>query len=144
MRIAAIKLATAVAVVALATTACGATISDKYKVKNEPATVEEVEGEEVWKVTLTSQATTRLGIETANVWTASEGLAVPSSALWLDTEGVFWVYMNPEPNVYLRHAVDVVDDDGERALISAGPPDGTVIVSVGVPELFGTEVGVGK
>lgn len=144
MRSADLKLAAAAAVLALTATACGATIDDKYKVKNEPATVEEVEGLEVWKVTLTPQATTRLGIETINVRTSSDWLAVPSSALWLDTEGVFWVYTNPEPNVYLRHAVDVADDDGQTALLTAGPATGTTVVSVGVPELFGTEVGVGK
>lgn len=139
MRLAALAIATA----AIAITACGQPISDKHII-DEPAEVSEVPGLDVWKVTLTPKATERLGIETSQVSTVEGSLAVPSSSLWLDTKGVFWVYTNPEPNVYLRHAVDIVDDDGRFAVLSAGPVLGTDIVTVGVSELYGTEVGVGK
>jgi len=124
--------------------ACGDPISDKYVIEDDPATLEDVAGSELKKVTLTEQANQRLGIETDKVSVSGDNLVVPSGALWLDVQGVFWVYMNPEPNVFLRHPVTVVDDDGARAVLSSGPPDGTTIVTVGVPELFGAEVGVGK
>ncbi|NND02471.1 MAG: hypothetical protein HKN91_06770 [Acidimicrobiia bacterium] len=128
---------------ALGLAACGQPISDKHVI-DEPAEVTEVAGLDVWKVTLTPRATERLGIETTRVSDREGDLAVPSSSLWLDTKGLFWVYTNPEPNVYLRHVVDVVDDDGSFAVLAAGPSIGTPIVSVGVSELYGTEVGVGK
>jgi len=131
------------AAAAFALSACGQPVSDKHVI-DEPAVVSEVAGLEVWKVTLTPKATERLGIETTAVSNLEGELAVPSSSLWLDTKGIFWVYTNPEPNVYLRHAVDVVDDDGAFAVLAAGPSIGTSIVSVGVAELYGTEVGVGK
>jgi len=131
------------AATSVALAACGQPISDKHVI-DEPAEVSEVPGLDVWKVTLTPKATERLGIETTTVSNLEGDLAVPSSSLWLDTKGVFWVYTNPEPNVYLRHAVDVVDDDGAFAVLAAGPSSGTQIVSVGVAELYGTEVGVGK
>ena len=139
LRVAAMFLAAA----AVALSACGQPISDKHVI-DEPAEVSEVPGLDVWKVTLTPKASERLGIETTTVSTLGGDLAVPSSSLWLDTKGVFWVYTNPEPNVFLRHAVDVVDDDGAFAVLAAGPSTGTPIVSVGVAELYGTEVGVGK
>ncbi len=129
---------------AFTASACGEPISDKYVIENEPFTLEDIAGSDLKKVTLTPKATERLGITTSQVSANGDSLEVPSSALWLDIEGVFWVYMNPEPNVFLRHAVVVEDDDGSRAVLSEGPPGGTTVVTAGVPELFGTEVGVGK
>jgi hypothetical protein len=124
--------------------ACGDPISDKYTIENQPYELEEVAGSDLLKVVLEPAAVARLGIEVASVEDAAEGLVVPSGALWMDVEGRFWVYMNNEPNAYLRHEVDLLDDDGTRALLAAGPSVGTDVVIFGVPELFGTEVGVGK
>ncbi len=138
-----LRMLAVVGLVGVLAAGCGAPISDKYVI-DEPYTLEAVDGTELWKVTLTEQAVRRLGIDTEQVSTSGEFLVVPSGALWLDTKGVFWVYTNPEPNVFLRHAVTVEDDDGAMALLSAGPAEGTTVVTVGVPELYGTEVGVGK
>ncbi len=125
-------------------TACGEQISDKYVIEDQPATLTEIPGTKLKTVALTEKAVERLGIRLAEVATASETLMVPSGALWMDVEGTFWVYTSPEPNVYVRHAVEVVDDDGEIAVLASGPDAGTLVVTAGVPELFGTEVGVGK
>ena len=138
-----LRLVVAAVALAVAATACGDPISDEHII-DEPFTLEPVAGTELAKVRLTAKAAERLGIETMEVWTNSDQLTVPSSALWLDTKGQFWVYTNPQPLVYLRHAVTIVDDNGEFALLSEGPAEGTTIVSVGVSELYGTEVGVGK
>jgi hypothetical protein len=131
-------------VLAFAVAACGSQISDKYVIENEPYTLEPVIGSELLKVTLDEQAVERIGIQVGHVTSSSEQQLVPSGALWMDVDGVFWVYTNPEPNVYLRHRVDVLDDDGTHAILASGPEPGTPVVTVGVPELFGTEVGVGK
>ena len=133
----------AIASLTLALAACGDPISDEHII-DEPFTLEPIEGTELAQVTLTERAVERLGIETMEVWTVEDQLAVPSSALWLDPKGHFWVYTNPRPLVYLRHEVTIADDNGEFAVLSSGPEDGTVVVSVGVSELYGTEVGVGK
>ena len=137
------RTAVAALIILAVVTGCGDPISDKHII-DEPATVEPVVGSELGRVTLTQRAAERLGIETVEVWTNTGQLAVPSSSLWLDPKGSFWVYTNPEPLVYFRHEVVVEDDNGEVALLSIGPPSGTRIVSVGVSELYGTEVGVGK
>lgn len=136
--------AVAAVVIALAVTACGGQISDKYVIEEEPFTLQPVAGSDLKQVTLEPKAVERIGIQVASVTEQSPQLLVPSSALWMDIEGVFWVYTNPAPNVYLRQAVDVIDDDGTFATLASGPAPGTTVVIVGVPELFGTEVGVGK
>lgn len=123
---------------------CGQQISDKYVIEDEPATLTDIAGSDLKIVTLTEDASVRLGIETTLVSATGSALVVPSGALWMDIEGVFWVYTNPEPLVFRRHAVDVVDDDGQIATLSTGPAADTRVVTVGVPELFGAEVGVGK
>ena len=134
----------ALILIAVAFAACGGQISDKYVIEDQPYVLEPVPGSEIKQVTLDAKAVERIGIQIASVTEQSPELLVPSSALWMDIEGVFWVYTNPAPNVYLRQAVDVIDDDGTVATLASGPSPGTSVVIVGVPELFGTEVGVGK
>lgn len=128
----------------LLTSGCGEALSDKYVIHDDPVTLAEVAGSELQEVTLTERAAERLGVTVAEVSSRGDDLVVPSGALWLDIKGVFWVYTNPEPNTFLRYPVTVEDDDGRTATLSAGPPAGTRVVTVGVPELFGAEVGVGK
>jgi len=133
-----------VVALAVAVGACNRAEAAKHQI-DEPATVEPIEGSDLSRVTLTERAVERLGIETVAVAAAGGDLrAVPSGALWLDIEGVFWVYTNPEPNVFVRHAVVVEDDNGRIATLSDGPDLGIKVASVGISELFGTEVGVGK
>jgi hypothetical protein len=57
--------------------------------------------------------------------------------------GAAWVYTAPEPLVYVRHPIVVDYVEGDRAVLSKGPPPGTAVVTVGVAELYGIEVGVG-
>lgn len=137
-------LVTCLLALALLAGACGKAISDKYEIENEPFTLEEIAGTDLKKVVLTQRATERIGIEVALVGESGSSLVVPSSALWMDIEGVFWVYTNPEPLTYIRHAVTPIDHDGALTYLATGPDAGTTVVSIGVPELFGTEVGVGK
>ena len=131
-------------VLALAVAACGSQISDKYVIEDQPYTLEAVAGSELFEVTLEPEAVDRIGIQVGAVTGSAETRLVPSGALWMDVDGRFWVYTNPQTNVFLRHEVDVVYDDGTHATLASGPELGTSVVTVGVPELFGTEVGVGK
>ena len=49
-----------------------------------------------------------------------------------------------EELVYVRAPIDVIRIDGDRALLSDGPPLGTEVVTVGAAELLGTEYEVGE
>lgn len=123
--------------------ACGGTVSDEHVIE-QPATVEEVEDGEVARVTLTESASVRLDIQTVAVEPKGKGLSVPSAALYLTVDGSWWVYTNPEPLVYVRHEVSIDLEQGGRAILSNGPPVGTEVVTIGVPELYGTETGNGS
>ncbi len=71
-------------------------------------------------------------------------LVVPWSAIVRDAQGGAWVYQRNPGNQFVRRAVMVRSLAGEWAVLDRGPPAGTVVVSVGVAELFGTEFGTGK
>jgi hypothetical protein len=109
-----------------------------------PATKVEIEGTDRYQVILTEKAAERLDIQTTEVSEVEGGLMVPSDALILDTDGVYWVYVNPEPLTYERAVVTPVREADGEAFFTDGPAPGTPIVVVGVPELYGEETGVGK
>jgi hypothetical protein len=99
-------------------------------------------------VILTPEAIKRIGIETAPVRDAQVRgqlrKVVPYSAVIYDLHGQTWVYTNPQSFTYVRETISVDFIDGDLAVLSKGPPSGTAIVTVGVPELYGTESGVGE
>jgi hypothetical protein len=53
------------------------------------------------------------------------------------------VYTSTEELVFMRHEVKIAREAGGLAYLTAGPPVGTKVVTVGVPELSGIEDGVG-
>jgi hypothetical protein len=115
--------------------------------EGEPASVEHIEGSEISRVTLTQQASDRLGIETGQM--ADETIdgtvtrTIPYSAVVYDASGNAWTYTNPEPLVFVRAPITIDRIDGDRAILTDGPAAGTAIVTVGGILLFGTEFGVG-
>ena len=132
---------TAVSLIATVLVAgCGKAPSDAHVI-DEPATVEMV-GAEIARITLTERAVQRLDIQTAPVRSDDGPLVVPSAAIFVDPDGVFWVYTNPEPLVFLRQEVGLVRQDGEDTFLFKGPAVGTDVVTVGVPELYGAEYGI--
>ncbi len=68
---------------------------------------------------------------------------VPYSALIYDPKGHTWVYTSPQPRTFTRHKVVVEYIQGDEAVLKDGPAAGTVVASVGVAELYGTEFKVG-
>lgn len=112
-----------------------------------PAEVEPIEGSDLSRIILTEQAVQRIGLRTEQVrLVKAEGQAqpvVPYSALIYDVHGQTWVYTSPEPRTFVRQKVEVDDIEGDLAFLEAGPPVGTVVVSVGAAELYGTEFKVG-
>jgi len=95
------------------------------------------------QLTLSAKAAERLGVATAPVAATGSMLSIPYAAVVYDAEGATWAYVNAEPLVYLREAITVEEIDGDVALISAGPPTGTTVVTTGAAELYGAEIGVG-
>ncbi len=71
-------------------------------------------------------------------------LVIPVASLLYDLNGETWIYISPEPLQFLRFpvVVDYIKDD--LVVLVAGPPVGTKVAIVGVPELHGADTGVGK
>lgn len=118
-------------------------VSEEHVIE-EPAKVEPLESTDVARITLTGPAAERLDIQTVPVEQEEEQIVVPSAAVMVDPGGVFWVYTSPQPLVFIRHEISIDHETGDRAYLSGGPPAGTAIVTVGVPELYGAETGIGK
>lgn len=104
----------------------------------EPYTVEPIEGTDQVAVLLTEDGIERIGLET----TTSDGSSVPESAIWIDTEGLEWVYTNPESGRFVREQVTVERYEDGVATLAEGLPPGTQVVTVGVAELIGSEFGI--
>ncbi len=122
---------------------CGGAVADAYTIEHEPASVATPAGSDHPQVIVEEEAAQRLAIQTTVVQPAPEGVAVPSSAVFVDPDGVWWVYTNPEPLVFERHEIGLEREEGGVAYLSSGPPAGATVVTVGVPELYGVEEAVG-
>lgn len=132
-------------------TACGQQTVDAAG--QDPAKVEQIEGSELSRVTLSPDAVRRLGISTVEVRTtgasgsSSARTVVPYAAILYDSDGKTWTYTNVAENVFVREEVviDRVQELGAEqvALLTDGPSAGTRVVTIGAAELFGTETGVG-
>jgi hypothetical protein len=126
----------------------GPEASTGHATGHEAAIVEPVEGSEFARVRLSSRAVERLGIATTPVRTSQSSgrlarTVIPYDAVLYDTSGRSFAYTNPEPLVYVRAQVAIESIAGEDAVLRAGPPVGTEVVTVGAAELFGAEFGVG-
>lgn len=119
--------------------------------KIESARLEQVQGTELSRVILTAKAAERLGIKTAPVRdvqatrsrTGTQRTVVPYAAVLYGAHGDTWVYISPGPLVFVRHRISVDYIEGDRAVLSNGPPSGIEVVTVGAALLFGTEFKVG-
>ncbi len=115
--------------------------------KIEPAVVEHIEHSELSTLTLTEKAVQRTGIKTETVGEQSVSdksvKTIAYAAVLYGPQGRTWVYKNPKPLVYVRHEIKVDRIDGDVAYLLEGPPVGTVVVTQGVSELYGTEYHVG-
>jgi hypothetical protein len=109
----------------------------------EPSKLEPVKGsEDLQRVTFTAEGARRVGLRTAPVRRGASHTVVPYAALLYDPEGKTYVYTSPKPLQYVRAEVKVDRIEGNRVLLSAGPPVGTEVVTVGATEVYGTELEV--
>ena len=111
-----------------------------------PAIVEDIEGTDLSSVVLTERAIERIGLQTTEVIEVHHSparLVVPYSSIIYDYKGQAWVYTNPEPRTFVRQKVVIDFIEGDNVFLHDGPPVGTVVATVGVTELYGTETKVG-
>ena len=136
---------------------CGEVDESSSSSSDSPAHLEPIEGSTLKRVVLVPRAVERLGITTAEVRTASpqerEGLvpagqaartAIPFEAVLYDKAGAPFTYTNPKGWEYVRHPITLDGIKNNVAVMSAGPPPGTWVVTVGGIELYGAETGGGK
>ena len=105
-----------------------------------PAEVEEIADSDVQRVTLTSDAASRIGLESATAQQDGEQTAVPYAALIYDSEGEPWVYQIVGDLTFVRAEVDVDRVDGDVAWLSDGLEPGVRVVTVGASEIYGAEL----
>ncbi len=86
----------------------------------------------------------RVSVELTRVGAGKPQKIVPYSSVLYDVHGNTWVYTNPKPLVFVRHAITVDFIDRDTAVLTDGPSVGTKVVSVGAAELIGAETGIGK
>jgi hypothetical protein len=108
-------------------------------VEKQPYEVEPIEGTDLNRVRLSSDTAEKIDLQTAKVRANGRGTFVPHVALIYSPEGRAFVYTRPEPQTYVRSPIEVDRVVDDRALLSAGPPPGTVVVTVGAAELLATE-----
>jgi len=126
---------------AVALSACTSAAATKEG-DSPPARVERVKATGLRRVILTARAVERLGLTTvpiAAVNGAAPQTVVPYAAVLYDPSGDTWVYTSAKPRTYERARITVDRIDEDRAYLSASPPVGTPVVSVGAAEVYGTE-----
>lgn len=108
-------------------------------VEHQPYELEPIEGTELNRVRFTAETAERIDLQTTDVRRNGQRAVIPHAALIYSPEGGVFVYTSPEPFTYVRAPVDVSRVVGDRAVLSDGPPPGTVVVTVGAAELLATE-----
>jgi hypothetical protein len=138
-------LVAAVIVVPLLFAACGG--SGESSEPAPPATVQQVKGTDVFRITLSADAARRIALRTAPVMAdemAAHLTQIPYSAVFYAPDGQTWTYVSETPLTFMRHRITVDRIEGKLALLSSGPKIGTKVATVGVAELYGTETDVGE
>lgn len=108
-------------------------------VSNKPYELEPIEGSEIQRVKLRDETAAKIGVQTAQASEHVEGTVIPHLALIFSPKGESFVYTRPAPETYVREPVEVSRVEGDRLVLSAGPPPGTTVVTVGAAELLATE-----
>lgn len=109
-----------------------------------PARLEAIGGSTIKKITLTPKAAQRLDIQIGQVREDASGRkTVPYAAVVYDKDGTTWVYTNPQPLTFIRHAIVVELISGDDAVLKEGPAAGVQVATTGAPQLYGAEKGVG-
>lgn len=82
----------------------------------------------------------RVRVELTLTGSGESHLVVPYDSVHYDSKGKSWVYINSDQYVYERKPIDIDRIEGDFAVLNAGPPLNTAVVTVGAPLLYGAEV----
>jgi len=143
-------VATVVLAATLGLTGCSGTSEALGEASGKAAQAVQVKGTGLSRITLTQEAYDRLAIATAPVrdgvgrgaGSPTARATMPSAALLYDAEGRTWVYVREGARTFLRAPVSIARLDGDVAYLKDGPAPGTLVVTLGAPELLGVELGV--
>jgi hypothetical protein len=137
-------LTTLLALAVLALVGCSESASGDASAGDAAATIQQVDGTDLVRVTLAPGAAERLGLEMGVVRAVpGGGTAVPYAAVVYDPNGKTWVYTSPKDRTFVREPITVTTISGDEALLSSGPEVGTEVVTVGTAELYGAEQEIG-
>lgn len=108
-----------------------------------------VEGSDIVRVKLTEKAIERIDLKTAEVTSEmvsryeTPRTVVPYSSIIYTPDGKTWIYKTSGERTFERIQISVDYIEGDRVVLKDSPSVGTVIASVGVAELYGSEFEVG-
>jgi hypothetical protein len=131
-----------VVAIALATSAGCAEIESTTAEPYEPAALESTGPDRPARIILTEEAVDRVALQTTEVKTLGKDLTVDHTALVFDKAGKPWVFTMVGPRTYVRAAIGIKEVQDKLVILSAGPPAGTQVVTVGAIELWGAELGI--
>jgi hypothetical protein len=131
-----------VVAIAVATSAGCAEIESVTAEPYEPAALESTGPDKPARIILTDEAVDRVALQTTEVKPLGKELTVDHAALVFDKAGKPWVFMVVAPRTYLRAAIGIEEVQNNLVILSAGPPAGTQVVTVGAIELWGAELGI--
>ena len=136
------RLFMALLILASLLAACApASTAEELEIK--PVTLEPVAGTDLNHVILTADAAKRLDIQTVTVHetdiSGTPGTVIPYDAVLYEANGNTWVYVSIEPLVFVRQAIVIDHIKGNEAFLSEGPDSGSMVVTLGAAELYGSE-----
>jgi hypothetical protein len=131
-----------VAAVAVATSAGCAEIESVTAEPYDPAALESTGPDKPARIILTDEAVDRVALQTTEVKALGKDLTVDHAALVFDKAGKPWLFTVVGPRTYVRAAVTIKEVQDNVMTLSAGPPAGTQVVTVGAIELWGAELGI--
>ena len=131
-----------VVAIAVATSAGCAEIESVTAEPYEPAALESTGPDKPARIILTDEAVDRVALQTTEVKPLGKELTVDHAALVFDKAGKPWVFTVVGPRTYVRAAIGIKEVKDNLVILSAGPPAGTQVVTVGAIELWGAELGI--
>ena len=131
-----------VVAIAVATSAGCAEIESVTAEPYEPAALESTGPDKPARIILTDEAVDRVALQTTEVKPLGKELTVDHAALVFDKAGKPWVFTVVGPRTYVRASVGIKEVQDNVVFLSAGPPAGTQVVTVGAIELWGAELGI--